>query len=80
MQCAVPQNRLLRVALLCAGLAARLAAGAAEPGFHWGLNGEVASGYLSSGGTLTRVPFPETAAFVEKTLAAYDRYLEKYSK
>ena len=52
MRCAVLQNRLLRVALLVAGLAARLAAGAAEPGFHWGLNGEVASGYLSSGGTL----------------------------
>ena len=28
------------------------AAGAVEPGFHWGLIGEVASGYLSSGGTL----------------------------
>ena len=35
---------------------------------------------LSSNGTLTRIPFPETAAYVEKTLAAYCRYLEKYNK
>lgn len=33
---------------------------------------------LSLNGTLTRIPFPETAAYVEKTLAAYGRYLEKY--
>ena len=39
-------------AVLCLGLVASLAAGAVEPAFHWGLQGEVASGYLSSGGTL----------------------------
>ena len=35
---------------------------------------------LSRDGTLTRIPFPETAAYVENTLAAFDRYLEKYNQ